>query len=115
MGTLAGPMRPARSGECGNTSTSSFASKFLPLTRHEAQLLIERAVAIGSIQPEAKAHANHLCRLSKGNPRILERLLIELAGRKCKMNKPFGWHLLDIDRRIHEFTDDASLVSADPS
>jgi len=86
-----------------------------PLTRQEAKLLVEHAVAIGSIQPEAKAHANHLCRLSKGNPRILERLLIELAGRKYKMNKPFGWHLLDIDRRIHEFTDNASLVSADAS
>lgn len=86
-----------------------------PLTRQEAKLLVEHAVAIGSIQPEAKAHANHLCRLSKGNPRILERLLIELAGRKYKMNKPFGWHLLDIDRRIQEFTDEASLISADAS
>jgi hypothetical protein len=33
-----------------------------PLTPHEAQVIIEHAVAIGSIQPEAKAHANHLCR-----------------------------------------------------
>ena len=51
-----------------------------PLTRQEAKLLVAHAVAIGSIQPEAEAHANHLCRLSKDNPRILERLLIELAG-----------------------------------
>lgn len=73
-----------------------------PLTRAEAVLLIEYAADRGSIQPEAKMHAHHLFRLSKGNPRILEELLIELAGRKYQMNKPFGWHLLDLDRRIQE-------------
>jgi hypothetical protein len=86
-----------------------------PLTRQEAQVLIEHAVTIGSIQPEAKAHAHHLYRLSKGNPRILEELLVELAGRTYDMEKPFGWHLLDIDRRIHELTDDAARISAHAS
>ena len=81
-----------------------------PLTWHEGQLLIEHAVAIGSIQSEAEVHAKHLYRLSKGIPRILEELLIELAGRKYEMSKPFGWHLLDIDRRIHELTDDTPRI-----
>jgi hypothetical protein len=83
-----------------------------PLTRHDAKLLIERAVAFGSIQSQAKEHVGQLYRLSKGNPRILEEFLIELADRKYDMEKRFGWHLLDIDRRIHEVTHDAARVSA---
>jgi hypothetical protein len=100
-----GVRRAAEGDDDGNSVLKCFPRH--DVTRHKAQLLIEHAVAIGSIQPEAKAHANHLCRLSKGIPRILEELLIELAGRRYEMDKPFGWHLLDIDRRIHEFTDDA--------
>jgi hypothetical protein len=53
-----------------------------PLTPHEAQLLIEHAVAIGSIQPEAKAHANHLCRLIKQGHSAHSRRAAHRVGRK---------------------------------
>jgi hypothetical protein len=73
-----------------------------PLTRMETSTLIENAVAEGSIQADAREHSAYLHRLSKGVPRVLEELLIELATRKYKIDSSFGRHLLDLDRRIRE-------------
>jgi hypothetical protein len=73
-----------------------------PLTRMETFTLIENAVAEGSIQADAREHSAYLHRLSKGVPRVLEKLLIELATRKYKIDSSFGRHLLDLDRRIRE-------------
>jgi hypothetical protein len=73
-----------------------------PLTRIETSALIENAVAQGNIQADAREHSAYLHQLSKGVPRLLEELLIELATRKYKLDSSFGRHLLDLDRRIHE-------------
>jgi hypothetical protein len=55
-----------------------------------------------AIQADAREHSAYLHRLSKGVPRVLEELLIELATRKYKIDSSFGRHLLDLDRRIRE-------------
>ncbi len=57
-----------------------------PLTRVETSALIENAVAQGNIQADARQHVAYLHRLSKGVPRLLEELLIELATRKYKID-----------------------------
>jgi hypothetical protein len=77
----------------------------LPLTRGETAALIENAVAQGNIQADAREHTAYLHQLSKGVPRTLEELLIELAARKYRINNSFGRHLLELDRRIHEIAD----------
>jgi hypothetical protein len=73
-----------------------------PLAREEIRTLIEQAVAQGNIQADVCEHADELHRMSGGNPRVLEELLIELATREYKMDSLFGLDLLDLDRRIHE-------------
>jgi hypothetical protein len=76
--------------------------ELLPLTEIETRMLIEEAVAQGRIQVDARKHANELHKMSSGNPRILEELLIELAVHEYKMDSSFGLDLLDLDRRIRE-------------
>lgn len=73
-----------------------------PLTETETQTLIEEAVAQRNIQANARKHSTELHRMSSGNPRILEELLIELAAREYEIDHSFGLELLDLDRRIHE-------------
>ena len=51
---------------------------------------------------DARKYADELHRMSGGNPRILEELLIELAAREYRIDSSFGLDLLDLDRRIHE-------------
>ena len=80
-----------------------------PLTPLETRALIEEAVAQGNIQVGARKRADELHRMSGGNPRILEELLIELAAREYKIDDSFGLDLLDLDRRIHEVVASASL------
>jgi hypothetical protein len=80
-----------------------------PLTAVETRTMVERAVGQGRIQRDARAHADELHRISGGNPRILEELLIELAAREYKMDKSFGLNLLALDREIHEIVASASL------
>jgi hypothetical protein len=75
-----------------------------PLTRGETSALIENAIVQGNIQVDARDHVGYLHQLSKGVPRLLEGLLIELSERKYKIDSSFGRHLLDLDRRIHELT-----------
>jgi hypothetical protein len=73
-----------------------------PLSRVETSALIENAVAQGYIQGDAREHIADLHRLSRGEPRRLEELLLELAARRYEINSPAGWRLLEIDRRIQE-------------
>jgi hypothetical protein len=89
-----------------------------PLTTRETQRLISEAISAGNIQPDARRHMNELHRLSKGNPRLLEELLIELSTRHYRMDS-FGVDLLELDRKIHELdnaikavTDSAPLDTA---
>jgi hypothetical protein len=74
-----------------------------PLSPSETRRLICRAVNEGHIQPDSRVHARELHRMSKGNPRVLEELLIELAAGNYKMDTSFGLNLLALDREIHQF------------
>lgn len=80
-----------------------------PLTEVETRMLIDEAVAQGNIQADARKHTDELHRMSGGNPRVLEELLIELSAREYKVDDSFGLDLLDLDRRIHEVVASASL------
>jgi hypothetical protein len=76
-----------------------------PLTRIETSAIVENAIEQGNIQADARHHVGYLYRLSKGIPRMLEGLLMELSERKYKIDRSSGRHLLDLDRRIHEISD----------
>lgn len=90
---------------CGETSSLGRICECLELsalTLRDVRALVAGAVSLGNIQAEARNYVSQIYRLSKGVPRILEELLIEMAARKYKMNTAFGTHLLDLDRRIQE-------------
>jgi hypothetical protein len=80
-----------------------------PLKKAETKFLIAQAVAKGAIPSDALNHVSPLYRMSKGNPRLLEELLIELSTREYKMETSFGRCLLSLDQRIQEF--ETSLTS----
>jgi hypothetical protein len=88
--------------------------KLPPLTETETRVLIDEAVAQGNIQPNARKHVDELHRMSGGNPRVLEELLVELAAREYRIDSSFGLGLLDLDRRIHEI-DVATKAPAEAS
>jgi hypothetical protein len=73
-----------------------------PFAAEDTGQFILEAIAEGNIQPDAREHLDELHRMSEGNPRVLEELLVELAVREYKMDGPCGLDLLDLDRRIHE-------------
>jgi hypothetical protein len=72
------------------------------LSLEEVRTLVQAAVDLENIQKEARDHVSQIYRLSKGIPRILEELFIEMAARRYQMNSAFGMHLLELDRRIQE-------------
>jgi len=72
-----------------------------PFTAEDTSQFILEAIAQGHVQLDTRAHLDELHRMSGGNPRVLEELLMELASREYKMNGPCGLDLLDLDRRIH--------------
>lgn len=72
------------------------------LSTEETKALVQASTEQGHIQPTAVAHALTLHRMAKGNPRLLEELLIELSARHYRMDSDFGRGLLDLDRRISE-------------
>jgi DNA polymerase III delta prime subunit len=74
-----------------------------PLKKNETRILIAQAVSKGVIRSDAISHLTALYRLSKGNPRVLEELLVELAARDYRMDTSFGQSLLALDQRIQEF------------
>jgi hypothetical protein len=71
------------------------------LTFAETQTLINEAIKANNIQPDTRRHIRELYRLSKGNPRFLEELLIELSARHYRMDS-YGIDLLELDRKIQE-------------
>jgi len=73
-----------------------------PFAAEDTGQFILAAIAQGNIQPDAREHLDELHRMSEGNPRVLEELLMELASREYKMDGLCGLDLLDLDRRIHE-------------
>lgn len=89
--------------------------ELLPLTKTETRMLIEDVVAQGNVQLDVREYADELHRMSSGNPRILEELLIELAARDYNIDSSFGPNLLDLDWRIHEMQLAAKAAAAAPT
>jgi hypothetical protein len=72
-----------------------------PFTDEDTGEFVLEAIAEGNIQPDAAEHLDELHRMSEGNPRVLEQLLMELASHEYKMDGVCGLELLGLDRRIH--------------
>jgi hypothetical protein len=47
-------------------------------------------------------YRNDIHRISKGIPRILDQLLVELASRHYQMDRSSGLKLLELDRKIRQ-------------
>jgi len=72
-----------------------------PLSPKETAALLQSAISADQLPQLSHDHISQLHRLSKGNPRVLEELLIELTSREYRLENSFGRRLLDLDRRIH--------------
>jgi hypothetical protein len=79
-----------------------------PFSPKETAAFLQSAISAGQSPPLPRDHISQLHRLSKGNPRLLEELLIELAAREYRLENSFGRKLLDLDRRIHN----AAVITA---
>ena len=75
-----------------------------PLSLSETGALLRYATSTGGLPALSRNHILHLHRRGKGNPRVLEELLMELASREYELENPFARKLLDLDRRIHTVT-----------
>src|SRR5436309_11267706 len=73
-----------------------------PFAAGDTGQFILEAIAQGNIQPDVREHLDELHRMSEGNPRVLEELLMELTSREYRMDGLCRLDLLDLDRRIHE-------------
>lgn len=80
------------------------AVQLVPLAPSETALLVQSAVDSGRVPASMKNHTAALHRLSHGNPRALEELLIEVSSREYRLNARSGRKLLELDRRIHVAT-----------
>jgi hypothetical protein len=72
-----------------------------PFSPKETAALLQSAINADRLPPLSRNHISQLHRLSRGNPRVLEELVIELASREYRLENSFGRKLLDLDRRIH--------------
>lgn len=86
--------------------------QLVPIALTETALLVDSAIDSGRVPASTKAHVPALHRLSRGNPRALEELLIEVSSRNYRLDALPGRKLLELDRRIHVAT---TLVSAQTS
>jgi predicted ATPase len=82
-----------------------------PFSLNETTALLEPTIGTGRLATLSKNHISQLHRLAKGNPRVLEEMLIELASREYQLENVFARKLLDLDRRIHNATAIASARS----
>lgn len=72
-----------------------------PLPPNETAAFLKSTISAQRLPALTRNHFSQLHRLAKGNPRVLEELLIELASRQYRLDDSFDWKLLDLDRRIH--------------
>ncbi len=79
-----------------------------PLVRSESAAIIQSAVNSRRVPTSIKDFIPALHRIAQGNPRALEELLIELATRDYRLERPFERNLLALDRPIHHLADLAS-------
>ena len=80
-----------------------------PFSPKETAMLLESPIHTDRLPALSRNRTSQLHRLSKGNPRVLEELLIELTSREYRLENSFGRKLLDLDRRIHNI---ASFTAA---
>jgi hypothetical protein len=73
-----------------------------PLSLAETSAVIEHAVVSGIVQSDTFRYRNDIHRISKGIPRILDQLLVELASRHYQMDRSSGLKLLELDRKIRQ-------------
>ncbi len=95
-----------------------FCLELGPLSMANTKALVEAAVAAGNIQSGAGRHVARSHRLTRGNPRILEELLVGLSARHHDIGEPFGPGLLDLDRRIHDLASESAAapgLAAEPT
>lgn len=71
-----------------------------PLSPNEIGALLKSTMSAGRLPALSRNHVSKLHRLAKGNPRVLEELLTELAAREYRLDDSFARKLLDLDRRI---------------
>jgi len=74
-----------------------------PFSPKETAAFLQSAISADQVPQLSRNHISQLHRLSKGNPRVLEELVIELASREYRLEDPFDRRLLDLDRRIRNF------------
>jgi hypothetical protein len=83
-----------------------------PFSPKETAALLQSAIKADRLPPLSRSHISQLHRLSKGIPRMLEELVVELASREYRLDRSFDRKLLDLDRRIQNsiapFIDDDS-------
>lgn len=80
-----------------------------PFSPPETNTFLDQSAERNPLLQLTRIHKSRLHRLAKGNPRVLEELLIELASREYQLDESFDRKLLDLDRRIHNA---ANLASA---
>jgi hypothetical protein len=73
-----------------------------PFTRADIRSFLNAAVAKRAIQSELLAQTTRFHHLSRGNPRILQELLIELRARSYNITSSSGCKLLALDREIRK-------------
>jgi hypothetical protein len=72
-----------------------------PFSPKETAALLQSAISTDQLPQLSRNHISQLHGLSKGNPRVLEELVVELASREYRLDCSFDRKLLDLDRRIH--------------
>jgi predicted ATPase len=72
-----------------------------PLSLNETAALLKSTISPRRLPTLSRDQISRLHRLAKGNPRVLEELLIELGSREYRLDESFDWKLLELDRRIH--------------
>jgi hypothetical protein len=72
-----------------------------PLSLNETAALLKSTISARRLPTLSRDQISRLHRLAKGNPRVLEELLIELGSREYRLDESFDWKLLELDRRIH--------------
>jgi hypothetical protein len=84
-----------------------------PFSPKETAALLQSAISADQLPQLSRNHISQLHRLSKGNPRVLEELVIELASREYRLDCSFHRKLLDLDRRIQNSI--APFIDNDPT
>lgn len=73
-----------------------------PLSLNETAALLKSTISARRLPALTGNHLSRLHRFAKGNPRVLEELLIDLESREYRLDQSFDWKLLELDCRIRD-------------